>query len=837
MFVSDRTANLIGRRVELEALFDRFRPACEGHGGAVLITGDAGIGKSRLIKEFLTRIDLQPCRRSVGQCLEYAQAPYHPFLEVLRTLTGTVSTELQFGHDTFTRENTAEIGRRKLEAFQSFETTIQNLARSRPLVVAVEDAHWADIGTLELLQYIVPRLAPRRVLLIITCRVGNLSRTHALPAALERLARLGAECLHLTGLGEMETRTLMLRMLPSPGSVPAETLARIAEIADGNPLLLQELLRGALMLPGSAAADLRFPSNLTDTVAERLSRLEPSLRSVVVQASVIGRRFDSETLRAVARRPERLILEALRQARDLHLIAEDALTGTWYEFTHELIRGLVYRQLLKREALPLHARIAQHLERSAHAPNRIAELAYHWAAAGDAKKAVHYNALAGEMAMNVHAHGDVARFYRRALQFAPDSGVLRGELCDRLASALYVGGFAEEAKTWFDEAIAQFDCADDDQRVARILLRRARLEFFEARAETSLALANRALQSFRSLSEVTSVLLEAYTEVARYNVILGNYIEAMTCLERAESLSTVNGAALPVYFHDVRAIAYAHLGRDNEAMEAFRDAGAAVESSDVEAQLRVWNNYGCNASWLGHAEESIEAYRRTLELCEANGFLVRTAFSTLGLAKVMTRLGRLHEARTFVHTAIEVGLTTQLNRIVAAEVGIPLGIVLKDDALLTRLADPALLDHALENGSDWLAPLTGAFVDLALLRGDLEQPHALLHRAIRRTRTADHAWRMLVLTAAHGCAGDIQLAREILMRAPSTDTTLAGSAYACLFQSHIALRDGLRERGRALARAAAAYFERLRWPGEQAAALEPRRSPSGSGNNLQAYWK
>ena len=144
----------------------------------------------------------------------------------------------------------------------------------------------------------------------------------------------------------------------------------------------------------------------------------------------------------------------------------------------------------------------------------------------------------------------------------------------------------------------------------------------------------------------------------------------MGYLDRGEAIATRRKALLPAFFYDVRAMARAKLGQVPEALNDFNQAIQLVANSgDIENALRVWNNYGCYASWLGHGDDAVVAYGKTLELCEAEGFFVRTAFSALGLARHMVRLGKLTEARGLVHLALERGVSTPLTRLVLAEVG------------------------------------------------------------------------------------------------------------------------------------------------------------------------
>jgi predicted ATPase len=388
--------DLIGRHEELDWLADRIDAALAGDGCAVFITGEAGIGKSHLVAALRGEAHSKQCWCSVGQCLDYAQAPYHPFSEIARELfppSESAAAALLGGSRGLDSAlgDTSEMQRRKLEVFDAFAETLHSLSRIKPILAVVEDLHWADTGTIELIQHLVPRVYRRRVLFVATCRLGELHDRSSEAAWLYGIRRLGVESLHLSGLSSAETRALILRNLPPGYTLPADAIARIQDLSDGNPLLVQELVRGVLMGNDQRNA-LSVPESLIASVTARLSRMDPELQRVIVQASVIGKQFKLDVLCATAGCDESVASEGLRQARDLRLLSESAADCSLYEFTHELVRDILCRRLLAHETLPLHSRIAAYLEQSPDSPGRIPALAHHWAAAGDEAKARYYKA-------------------------------------------------------------------------------------------------------------------------------------------------------------------------------------------------------------------------------------------------------------------------------------------------------------------------------------------------------------------------------------------------------------------------------------------------------------
>jgi len=339
----------VGRRAELAYLKERRLEAGASRGGLVFVAGDAGLGKSRLIDELCRSLAYSRWRITRGQCREFGGRPYGPILDALLTVdAGTV------------RLTPAES---KRQYFEDIVDGFVAIAARKALVVVIEDLHWADAATLDLLAYLGSRIARMRVLLLASFRADALHVGHPAAAAIEKVGRsANAGRIDLTGLQGLELRTFIDEAL-SGFLLDDERRREIALAGEGNPFFTEELLKNAVQEAadrGDRGRAAQVPPGVRTTLLERLRPFAKREREIITQAAVIGRTFSLGLLASVAgKRPEQL-LSALRRARDFQLIEE--LEPDVFRFRHGLTREAICGSFLRTELRPLHRRIARTLE-------------------------------------------------------------------------------------------------------------------------------------------------------------------------------------------------------------------------------------------------------------------------------------------------------------------------------------------------------------------------------------------------------------------------------------------------------------------------------------------
>ncbi|TAM82391.1 MAG: helix-turn-helix transcriptional regulator, partial [Jatrophihabitans sp.] len=412
---------LVGRALELETLRAALRHAGGGAASAVVVAGDAGVGKTRLLAELAELARAEGWLTLIGHCVDFdgAPPPYLPFTEAFGRFAATEpehAAELLDTHPAIRHllpQRGAREGHDRLDRGELFESVHDALAfpnADRPVLLIVEDVHWADQATRDLLGFLFTRLTGERVLIVASYRADDLHRRHPLRPTLAQWSRLPiVERVNLPGLSGEDVRSLVRAAHPAP--IPEAELGDIVSRADGNAFFAEELLAASEQYGDSR----QLPWQLADVLLVRLDRLGDAAREVVRFAAVGGRRVNHELLTAVVRIAPDALDAALREAVDAHVL-EPTPSGRGYTFRHALLAEAVYDDLLPGERVRLHAAYAQALATDGGA---AAELARHARASHDVPTAYRASLVAGEDAMRLAAPREALQHLQTALELAP----------------------------------------------------------------------------------------------------------------------------------------------------------------------------------------------------------------------------------------------------------------------------------------------------------------------------------------------------------------------------------------------------------------------------------
>jgi DNA-binding CsgD family transcriptional regulator len=816
------TREFVGREQELAYLLARFEDARGGREAVVTVTGDFGIGKTRLVAEFGRLVQARGGTFAVGGCLEYLQAPYVPFVEAFRALLlkeerpTSRSRALRSLISDYTADvaSTGAAGdqRRKLQLFDEALECLRQTAARRPLAIVIEDIHWADAATLDLLEFVAKNIAGQRILLMATCRKESTEAVHTLGRILGKIARGGGSSLHVSGLSNGDVRYLMNRASPE-GTLPVETLDRIETLAEGNPLFLEELLRAVLdgvLDPFEAKSGA--PLSIRATVQERIASFDPDAREILLKAAIIGRDFDARFLARICEKPTAVVLKALRSARDRQLITSSGPADRFI-FRHAMVREALYNELLAPERRELHARIATELETLSRVPHQAAALAYHWSAADMPAKALKYNEAAGDNAAAFGAFRDAARFYQRALDFHARSGAKRAVLCEKLAMALSFGGFSEHARAWFEQALEEYRKREDVAKMVDVLLCLSAQYWVNANTEEALQMSIRVLE-LPSLSANDPLRFNAAIMSATYCALLGRMHEAQSYLGMADAVACDRSPGYIARFHDVRGVVMDSLGRTAEARSDFETAlDIATELDDADLIARVASNYADFAIGLSDWELAERCWQRAIESAEKKEYVWQAAFSSLSYAWLKLQRGELHEARRLLLGGLAAGEEAKLARILETAAGIPIGLMLEDEELVRRCTHEDALELAVGSGeAQHIGGVALALAELYREHGRDGEVRALLHRAVTVLPSADQAEAMLLHVALYADPEDVPRARDLL-RSWAHEDHLVARAFLLAFDATAegSADDGLR---------AVQAFTQIRMPYYEARSLE-----------------
>ena len=481
--VTDDGRPLLGRERELTLMGGLLDLAATGPGRGVLVAGDAGVGKTRLLTEVVARARGVGWRTVVGHCLDFGDSalPYLPFTEVF----GRLATDDPEAAAGLTRSYAAlahlQPGRRLLsggdgdgpsgdrldrsDLFEAVHGAFEELAAATPLLVVVEDVHWADRSTRDLLTYLFTRPFRGSVRVVASYRSDDLHRRHPLRAAAAQWVRVpGVQRLLLEPLPDDEVRRLVDGLSAGPGRGLTEAEAHaIVTRAEGNAFFAEELVGAATVERGGAG----LPEDLADLLLVRLDRLDDAAREVVRAAACAGRRVSHALLAGVVALPDAELDRALRTTVEQNVLTRVGADG--YAFRHALLAEAVYDDLLPGERVRLHAAYTAALL-ARRVDGTAAELARHARAAHDRVTALRASVRAGDEAMSVGGPDEAARHFETALELLVDADETPDVdpvlLTSRAADALVTSGHPERARKLVAAQLrALTDGADSEQRV------------------------------------------------------------------------------------------------------------------------------------------------------------------------------------------------------------------------------------------------------------------------------------------------------------------------------------------------------------------------------------
>ncbi|MDX6680723.1 MAG: hypothetical protein QOG94_762 [Solirubrobacteraceae bacterium] len=645
----------VGRGTEAQALGSAFAAAGEGRPSMTVVAGDAGVGKTRLVREVEAQVHARAGLVLRGECLALSgEFPYAPIVAALRDAgRGVMSAQL----GRLAQDTRSEIGRLVPEIaaelagegaqlnqgwlFERLLALLRHLGDEAPVLFVVEDGHWADASTLDFLSFLSRNLSDERVAAILTYRPDELETRHPLRVLLGELLRSEkVMSLTLEPLGTAEIQDLIEHIAEAPA--PVALIEEIFTRSQGNPFFAEELLAASTDGDGS-----RLPASLRDALLVRCHGLSADAAMLVRTLAVLGRPADDAQLGAFAGIEEPWLSIALRSALEAHVISHRPHDDS-FEFRHALLREALCGDLLPGERSALHRAIAEGLvDAGEGAP---AELALHWDLAGEPASALEPSIRAGLDAERVYASAEARQHFERALRLwslcdpAPEGLALdRVELLRHTAQVARLMGDWDAAIARCREAIELVD-ADAEPLRAALLHERAG-EYMLWQDEAALEWYSTALE-----------LLPADCGCERAR-ILGAKALALHFLHRWEESRDHSRAALDearaagasteeAYAANVLGLALAFLGDHAEGERHVRDAMRIAEQcgtpedtartyAHLAEVLRIRGNVGGALEIMLEGEDL--AARRGME----NSFGRAMSFNA---AEDLVRLGRWDEA-------------------------------------------------------------------------------------------------------------------------------------------------------------------------------------------------
>ncbi|MCP2257726.1 regulatory protein, luxR family [Streptoalloteichus tenebrarius] len=627
---------MVARRDEMRVLRQALDRARAGTAGAVLVAGEAGVGKSRLLDELSEIARADGARVLTGRCLDVGQAglPYLPFVEALGQLPEEVLAEVR-SRPALARllpgaaddEPLEPPGGRggedmgQLQLFEAVRRVLTELSHEGCVLLALEDLHWADASTRYLLSFLVSRLRGQRLLVVATYRSDDVHRTHPLRPVLAELVRLPAvERLDLRPFGPAQTLEFVRALADE--TLPDDVEREIARRCEGIPFFAEELL--------AACAECGVPTALADVLLARIERLSPPAQRVIRLASVAGRIVCHHRLRALSDLEDAALDEALREAVTHHVLVLDA-SGDHYRFRHSLLREAVYADLLPGERARWHAAYAGLLAREEGVRGVAAELAHHSMESHDLTTALTASLRAATEAARGCAPAEALRHLERALKLwrrVPDAEEVTGtDEVALLRRAAYHAGVSGEPERALALARAAIDLVDErsDPELAADLRRRYAQEVLASPEGRPAHAVDMIEHAWRLVEDRPASSARAWVLAVRARVLCSLYADEVA-RPLAES-AVLDARASGVAGAEVDAlITLAVLDQCRgdvdaacERLVVARDRAAETGAWSVE--LRAWFNLAANRYEQGRVAEALAVLEEGVRRAESIGMV------------------------------------------------------------------------------------------------------------------------------------------------------------------------------------------------------------------------
>jgi class 3 adenylate cyclase/tetratricopeptide (TPR) repeat protein len=679
---------LVAREAELEHIATALDAVAAGHGRLVLLAGEPGVGKTRLAQETMLAARERGLHILVGRCYEQDTAlPFSLFLEALTSAIALATPALRAALP----ERYGDLGlllprlipppavppgedprRRVFAAVSGF---LAALADETPLAVLLDDLHWADSASIELLHHLARILRGVPVLLLGTYRDVEVGRRHPLRGVLTALTRERLlDLLKLQGLSSAGTAALICARFAT-AEVSDELRDLVHERTEGNPFFTEELLsalveQGAIYREGEGwerkeVAEIELPESVRAVVGQRVERLGEGAQEVLRVASVLGQEWDLDLLLGAVEADEEAVLDHLEAALGARLLEERrGERRERYAFAHALVAQVLYDEVPRFRLRRLHRQAGEALERARGArPEVAAELARHFLAGGDDGRALRYALLAGDHAAGLYAHAEALRHYQTALELLAEQ---QGGTAAEAAARRKLGGVLVSLRRTA-EAVRAYEAALRIHEEAGDLAGQAEVErelgwAFQADRDYTAALPHleRAMALWPAGKE-DARLARLLLETARARSLSGDTAAAELLAEQGSAMAERLGEAAP------RAQGLVERALVAMSRSALRQGLALLEeaeplarrSGDRHILFRLLNNRGESRRFLGESRASLADFRQAATLAEDLGLLGPAAVARGNEAEVCLQLGAWAEGRAAGQAALAHDATDQ----------------------------------------------------------------------------------------------------------------------------------------------------------------------------------
>ncbi|HZU14433.1 MAG TPA: tetratricopeptide repeat protein [Chloroflexota bacterium] len=669
---------LVGREDELTRVLQSVDAATQ-EGRLVLLAGEPGAGKTRLAQEATVGLHNRGFLIAAGRCYEPQQAvPYFPFIDALAALFAVAPAALRRDAATLFpwlgQLLPDEIGGRPAGAtggtddqqrlFRAVTGFLTALAASVPVAILLDDLHWADQASLDLLGHLARHTRHAPILTLGTYRDVEVRRRHPLEGTLRGLHRDGlVERIDVRRLDQAGTAALIAASFGEAG-ISDDFASLVHRHTEGNPFFTREVLQTLIdrgdvfqhdgIWERKEVAELEVPESIRSALDERVARLDDTTQEILGEASVLGQSFTFDDLETMSGRGESAIEAGLEEAIEAGLVRESGRDR--YAFNHALTHQALYAELSARKRRRLHRAAGEALEQlpERKRAERTVELARHFLEADEPEKALRYSLDAGERAEAVFAHAEAERHYREALALAQDIGNERAEAetGEKLGRVLSGTARYDEAMRCLDTAARTYRRIGDLAATGRVTAAIGRLYRWQGDPEAGIARVQSMIDELgaRAPSDALGAL---YIALAHLFFLSGRYNDVVAVAERASEIAADDPATL-AEARERQGTALIMLDQPGEGKRILEEILPVVEAGENLPLLqRMIQNIGCAADLMGDGTTATRCFHRAVELAEQVGNPDQLAFTLANLGTVLMNGGEWIEARSYIDRAAE----------------------------------------------------------------------------------------------------------------------------------------------------------------------------------------
>ncbi len=658
----------VDRTMELASIHTALKVASSGKGRAILIEGEAGIGKTALIERFLKDVEDVNVRKT--ECIYGEIEPYAPIKRLMEQKeVDVIKKEMPLlgimpvpsSPKEKKMENLEDERERMFEVFINF---VKKSSKKKTTIYVIDNLQWMDESSAKLMIRTLPRLESSKILLIMAYRPVDVQKDSPVEDLISRAKILEmSSTIKLKRLGQPDVAEMIREML-NRTDIPKSFINTVYRDTEGNPLFVRELINSLIQegiidpssYKGIDNIQIRIPPSVKEVLLRRVAKLSPDTKKVLNYAAIIGIRFDFETLRNLTGMDEEKLLDAIDELLEAGIIEEDETTDEEvYFFTYIQIKEIVERSLSKSRRRVMHKKIGEFMEKNGYDAYSIAE---HFLKGGVYDKAYKYSLEAAKKSMETLGFESAVKYYTMALQaFENMKEKDEGELLDILMGLgnLYKSlGKWDEAMQTYKKALEIAEKLGDDEAMVDINFGMGDIEKSRGRWDAADIFFEAAGKISERIGDIHR-LGEAERSLGHVHWRKGEYVDAVNHFTEAISHAkeTNDSAMAGRIFIDMGNL-YSDMGNLEKAIDYYQKSIPRLKKvKDYREIGRALNNLGDSYMQLEDWKKAIEYFARSEDAAAKTGDLNMIAWSMFNAGEAYARKGEVDKAKKYCDEAYE----------------------------------------------------------------------------------------------------------------------------------------------------------------------------------------